>query len=294
VLPVGDDATGATSSVDDGNAMTEPGPIDDTAASTMTGITHTSASPDTGTSGDTSDAEDGDNPFIINPDGGGKTIECDLWADDCPPGEKCMPWANDGGHAWNATRCSPLAEDPQQVDEPCTVVDSPVSGVDDCEAHAMCWNVDPDTLMGTCVGFCSGSEANPTCDDPCKFCPITSDGVLILCLRRCDPLAQDCGEGQGCYLLNDEFGCAPDASAEMGALGEGCEFVNACDPGLFCANAEAVPDCVGIGCCAAFCDALAADACEGMPAGVECIPLFEDGQRPECGSGVAGGCLLPQ
>ncbi|MEX1364969.1 MAG: hypothetical protein AB1Z98_17710, partial [Nannocystaceae bacterium] len=31
--------------------------------------------------------------------------QCSLFAQDCPDGEKCMPWANDGGDAWNATIC---------------------------------------------------------------------------------------------------------------------------------------------------------------------------------------------
>jgi hypothetical protein len=78
--------------------------------------------------------------FISNDDyGGGQTYECDLWKQDCPPGEKCMPWANDGGGSWNATRCTPLAEDPRQPGEPCTVEGSGVSGRDDCDIRAMCW-----------------------------------------------------------------------------------------------------------------------------------------------------------
>ncbi len=38
-----------------------------------------------------------------------------IWAQDCPEGEKCMPWANDGGGSWNATRCSPLDPNPSAV-----------------------------------------------------------------------------------------------------------------------------------------------------------------------------------
>src|SRR5262245_46725118 len=57
--------------------------------------------------------------FIQDPDGGGVSIECDAWAMDCPRGEKCMPWANDGGSEWNATRCSPLDPDPAHPGDQC-------------------------------------------------------------------------------------------------------------------------------------------------------------------------------
>src|SRR4029078_9155118 len=36
--------------------------------------------------------------FIQNPDGGNVSNECDIWAQDCPEGEKCMPWDNAGGN----------------------------------------------------------------------------------------------------------------------------------------------------------------------------------------------------
>ena len=34
--------------------------------------------------------------------------ECDMWTQNCPEGEKCMPWANDNGGAWNSSKCSPI------------------------------------------------------------------------------------------------------------------------------------------------------------------------------------------
>ncbi len=238
--------------------------------------------------------EDEGNPFITPPDGVGN-IECDLWADDCPVGTKCMPWANDGGNSWNATRCTPLAEDPHEPGEPCTVEDSPVSGIDDCEARAMCWNVDPETNMGECVAFCSGSEANPICKGACETCPLSGDGVLILCLPMCDPLEQNCGEGQGCYGWSDVFICVPDAGGEAGALLEPCEFTNVCDPGLMCLDSDMVPGCEGAsGCCTPFCDALAEAPCPPELVGAECVPWFEDGQAPRCTMGVVGACMLPE
>jgi hypothetical protein len=203
--------------------------------------------------------------------------------------------ANDGGSAWNATRCSPIAEDPNEVGEPCTVVDSGVSGIDDCVLGAMCFYVDPATLMGECIALCQGGEANPTCADPCTSCVITSDGVFTPCLPGCDPIAQDCSEGQACYPINDTFGCAPDVSGEMGALGDECEFINVCDEGLLCANPEFVPGCAGSSCCTAFCNVDAEDVCDALLPGTSCLPWFEEGQEPlACIAGTVGFCAVPQ
>ncbi|MBC8066819.1 MAG: hypothetical protein IAG13_00675, partial [Deltaproteobacteria bacterium] len=210
-------------------------------------------------------------------------FECDVWAQDCPAGMKCMPWANDGGSSWNALRCFDVVDDPNGVGEPCTVVDSSVSGIDDCDHRSMCWDVDPDTLMGTCRSLCHGSEANPTCNDPCDRCPIYGEGVLILCLPSCDPVLQDCGEGSACYPFHDDgFLCSPDASGGDGAPGEPCEFLNVCDPGTACIESDRVPECQGSGCCSPFCDVTAEDDCASSIAGTVCTPWFSGGQSSGC------------
>jgi hypothetical protein len=207
-----------------------------------------------------------------------------------------MPWANDGGSHWNATRCSPLAEMPGDLGDPCTVEGSSVSGIDDCKLGAMCWNVDPDTNMGECVGFCTGSEANPTCEDPTATCHIGGDTVLILCLPHCDPLVQDCDDGEECVPTSELFSCVPDDSGDAGEYGDPCEYVNVCDPGLFCAVPDGVPDCQGpFGCCSPFCDTSdpeATAACPGALGGQECVGWYEDGQAPP-GLENVGACLIP-
>jgi hypothetical protein len=221
--------------------------------------------------------------FIEMGDGGSETFECNPWTGEpCGPDEKCMPWDNTGIGAWNATRCSPVAPDPAGPGEPCTVEGSGVSGLDDCEAFSMCWAVDPETGQGTCVPFCAGSEANPTCHDPCHKCRVTASSALILCLPMCDPLAQDCGEGQACYGLGAEFICAPYAGgSDAGHPGDPCEYLNVCQPGSFCASASAVEGCTGSsGCCAPFCDLTDAIPCEGTHPDTACVPWFDDGQAP--------------
>ncbi len=228
--------------------------------------------------------------FIPSDDGPPPDLECDLWEQDCPEGEKCMLWANDGGNSWNATRCSPIAENPGGPGEPCTIEGSPYSGIDTCELGAMCWDVDLETLEGRCVAMCIGDRESPTCEDPNSSCIITS-GPPALCLPNCDPVAQDCAEGEACYPFSDVFHCIPDASGEMGAPGDPCEYINACDPGTFCAQADIVPDCMGaLGCCSPFC---AVD--DPMPPclpGQICAPYYEEGSAPG-GYELVGACVLP-
>lgn len=297
-VPVDGDETGVIDDGADDDGDTFGGSQPDPSAPTSmtsgdpTGNDVSTAGPiDTG-EGDITDDEG--SPFIVAPDGGSPNIECDLWEDDCPRGEKCMPWSHDGSGSWNATKCTPLAEDPNAPGEPCTVVDNGVSGIDDCEARAMCWNVDPDTNMGECVAFCSGSEANPTCESECESCSISGDGVLMLCLPGCDPLVQDCGEGQACYPTSDTFACVPDAGGDAGALGDPCEFLNVCDPGLLCGSPDWIPGCRGASCCTLICDVLAEDPCPALLAGTECMPWYEEGQQPACNSSIVGVCALPE
>lgn len=207
------------------------------------------------------------------------SYECDLFEQSCPEGEKCMPWANDGGSSWNATRCVPIDANPDGLYEPCTVEGSGVSGIDSCELGAMCWNVDEETLVGTCVGLCTGSQNAPGCADENAQCSISGDGVLTLCLPNCDPLdAEACPPGEGCYPFYDAFTCFLDISGpKAGGAGEPCESINGCDPGLLCAHAGDVGACEpGAFCCTPYCD-LAEPVC---PEGLSCLPYYLEGEAP--------------
>lgn len=220
--------------------------------------------------------------------------ECDLWQQDCPSGEKCMPWANDGSNSWNATRCTEVDDNPGQVGDECTVEGSGVTGIDSCDVASMCYYVDPKTNVGTCVGFCEGSPDNPMCDQG-FLCSIANNGVLILCRRECDPLLQDCAGSAACLPAagSDGFVCIVDASGEGGGPGDPCEFLNSCDPGLSCAFPEEVPGCATAGCCTEFCDLTDPDpdaAC--TQAGQMCVSWFEEGTAPPTLEHV-GFCSLP-
>src|SRR5690606_38663692 len=130
--------------------------------------------------------------FLIDLGTPSGVFECSMWLQDCALGEKCMPYANDGGPSWNGTRCSPIDATPDAVGDECTVVNNGVSGLDSCEAGAVCWNVDGETNRGTCAPFCTGTPDNPVCSEPGRSCTVANDGAVIVCLPDCDRVLQDC------------------------------------------------------------------------------------------------------
>jgi hypothetical protein len=263
----------------------------------------TSGNPTTGQVGTSGDMTTGGmmgstGSFIMPKDGGtGGTKECDQWNQDCPDGEKCMPYSGDGDNAWESLKCTPVMENANGVGEGCTVEGSGVSGIDSCEKGAMCWNVDPETGMGVCVSMCIGTPDQPECADSETSCFNSNDGVLTLCLAKCDPLLQDC-EGDDLCIYNPQdssaFVCVLDASGEEGQEFDVCEYINACDKGFFCANPALAKECdpMSGGCCLAWCDLSVMPAeCKGE--GQSCLPWFEDGQAPP-GLEQVGVCGIPQ
>lgn len=229
--------------------------------------------------------------FIATQDVPGATPECSIWDEDCPEGEKCVP-KTIRGEVWNGTRCVPIAKDPDEIGEPCTVEDDRVSWIDSCALHALCWDADRETRIGHCVAICSLSEGHSVCDDPNTLCMIDGSTVLPLCLSLCDPIVQDCREGQACYGVGDGFICLPDASGSHGAPGDSCAFLVACDPGSGCIAGKHVPGCHhGLACCSRFCDVRkAAPPCLS---GQSCVPFFAEGDAPYRYAFV-GICGVPQ
>jgi hypothetical protein len=285
-----------TSSSDDGStgtvATTTPPPSTTTSTSTST-----TTSTSTSTGEDTTLDDTTGVLFLIEPDGGVCVVsgdghwhcsECDLFAQDCPDGEKCMPWANDGGNAWNATRCSPIAESPGQPGDGCTVEGSGTSGLDDCDLSVMCWNVDPETNVGTCVAMCTGDEANPSCPGETS-CVIANDGALLLCLPPCDPLAAACPTEQTCTAVDDDPVCIPSTGVDVWPCGPAV-----CAPDQTCLDAELLAACMDFGCCAPWCDLTAAEPdvpCAAEPAH-SCQAYYAPGEAP-AGLEHVGVCRLP-
>jgi hypothetical protein len=249
--------------------------------------TETSNSTETETSG--ADPGESGGPLTSNgfvpEDDFAAVSSCDPFAQDCEPGQKCVPYGSTGGN-WDANKCVPVLGD-GKVGDPCTY-DGVVEATDSCDATSMCWNLaDVDgELIGTCAAFCSGTADNPECPVG-SSCSISCDGSLNVCHKNCDPLLQDC-LGLGCYWTSGSFECVFTGGDGLNE-GDPCGFINDCSPGLACVTAEALPSCEGSACCSAFCD-LAGPNCT-LP-GTECAPWFEEGMAPPEWEDV-GVCLAP-
>lgn len=202
----------------------------------------------------------------MDPDGGPASIECSTALQDCPRGEKCNVWANDGGTAWNATRCFPVVPNPDGVGEPCTVEGSGVSGLDSCSVGSMCWDIDIVLGEGTCVAYCTESVDRV---DPAFRC-VAGARTLSICLPQCDPLVGDCPEGLVCVpSFSKTFACGIPEDELVDPF-ETCTTDRACPERHACVDAADVSFCDDPGrCCAPFCD-LEAPAC---PAGTACVPF---------------------
>lgn len=220
---------------------------------------------------------------------------CDVWAQDCSDGCKCMPYAESGAGYANALKCTPVVPNAGALGEPCTVAGHPHSGFDSCAEGFLCWNVDPETGLGTCFEQCKGSILEQSCTDANSLCFGDSSGVWYLCLPTCHPLDRPCPDGEVCTynpLDIQYFTCADDVSGEVGQAFDVCEYANACDPGLSCVNAALAEECDQRmnGCCLPFCDVAAPD-CPGV--GQECLPWYEDGMALP-GYEDLGVCGVPQ
>lgn len=214
---------------------------------------------------------------IGDPDGGGIAIECSVWDQDCADGEKCMPWANDGGSVWNAARCVLLDDDPRDVGEPCTAQESFVSGIDTCEVGAVCIGSDKETLEGVCVELCGGSPAAPVCDETQSATCLGVDGVIPLCSPLCSPLVGDCADGEACLPGSDGWGCMTEGDI---APGGSCEFENACTAASVCIAPDASCPPGSPGCCASTCDTSAVEPDLDCPESQACAPFYGEGDAP--------------
>lgn len=293
-----------------GGCPTYPPPLDpantlgDRGSSGETGITSgdattaddtSGASSDSTTAADSSDAGSGTTTgeascAATSP---GTVGECDPYAQDCPAGQKCLPWADDGGRAWNSTRCSVVPSEPAQDGEPCVASGVGASGQDSCDVGLMCWLVDPNTLEGTCRELCKCGPNEGQCFETPADCAIFNGGALPICLPHCDPLASTCAPEEVCIatLLSAYPACTIDASGRAGAALDACLYPDTCDPGLWCAPAAEVPGCTAGMCCTPVCDLDAPD-CGAVP-GTVCDPWYAPGEAPEPALERLGLCRGP-
>ncbi len=208
---------------------------------------------------------------------------CDPWAQDCPEGEKCVPYSSDGGAGWNDVKCVPILGD-QAPGEPC-VYTGVVDATDDCDATSWCFTAEG---AGICHSFCTGSLEFPEC--PAGFqCLLDADGDINVCLQDCDPLVQDCGDDLVCVWTGSNFACV--IPAQNLPVGEPCVFANDCELGLQCIEG-AVPDCAGQTCCTPFCEVSLGDGQCGALPGTACVAFFAEGEAPP-GLENVGLCVVP-
>lgn len=264
--------SGTTSATESG----ESGETDGTASTE--GETDITTQGDTNTSGS----------FYAGPDVDYSNVnECDPFGQDCPEGEKCVPYASSGG-TWDANKCV-MVTGSGSAGDPCTYAGS-IEATDDCDPTTLCWDVvDVEGVpTGVCTEFCTGTPDDPLCPEQTS-CVIANEGSINLCIESCDPLLQECGPGQGCYWAGDDFVClfAPE---EPLADGEPCGQFNDCAPGSWCVAGGLLASCDGSSCCTALCDTLDPDACPDPE--LECVLFYEQGMAP-AGYETLGACLAP-
>lgn len=276
--------TGADSESSTGGGTTTGGGATTTSGGTTTGT------PDPTTGDGTNGTATTMAGFIIMPDGG-ISGQCDPRLQDCPEGQKCTAVSPAPGEPWGVNTCVQVMGE-GAVGDPCDVEGGKYTGVDNCAKGTLCLLTDDEGLGGICVEFCDLNDQCP--NTPTAKCVVYNDGSLPICLPTCDPLLQDCPEGQGCYSsAGDSFVCFK-VSAEPGEglPGDECEYLNACQKGGFCAAADAVANCPpqSAGCCTPFCPVSGGNApCQP---GEECVPFFEQGMAPPQYEDV-GVCVIP-
>ena len=238
---------------------------------------------------DTSSTNDSES-FV---DGGDYSFvdDCDMLAQDCPDGEKCVPFATYEGGFWDDNKCVPILGE-QAVGEPCRY-GGRVEATDDCDGTGLCWDVTEveGEMLGTCRSFCTGTHDDPTCDDG-QICLISSESTIVLCVPMCDPLAQDCGPGLGCYWTNSNFQCV--FTTQDLPVGAPCGYINDCEPGHMCVDGLLLPDCMGAACCTNYCDVeLGPEQCDALP-GTACVWFWQDVGEAPPGYENIGVCALPE
>jgi hypothetical protein len=228
------------------------------------------------------------------PDSGrGPTTPCTVFDQDCPEGEKCVTTFDPD---FSVFRCVPILGD-KAVGEAC-IFDAE-SGSDDCDASSHCWNLETDEQgveHGECVPMCIGTRDNPSCPgqgESCEGfeCRIIGQTGYPFCVERCDPIAQDCGEGKGCFFDGGYLAFFCGVVNIPGALGESCEWTQECAAGLVCASADVLPECLSDYCCSSFCVTGDDAGCEASVPGTVCsdaltYPLVE-------GCPTYGYCMIP-
>lgn len=210
--------------------------------------------------------------------GSGNGSQCDIWAQDCSEGFKCV--AED---VHGEARCRPLSNNPDQVGDPCS--DLGVNDGDSCDVDGMCIN-------GICKQVCGGSANSPTCGSLSQLCHIYEEGVPV-CEEECDPLLYaSCEAGETCatgFSSLEVFSCVP-TEGPLGTSGDACADITQCAQGHACLPADVLPfgfcDGNASQCCSQLCDLDENYDCGGS---MSCLPFY---QSPPPGLEHVGVCAI--
>jgi hypothetical protein len=173
------------------------------------------------------------------------------------------------------------------------------SGSDDCDATSHCWELETDEQgveHGECVPMCTGTRDNPSCPgqgESCEGfeCRIIGQTGWPLCIERCDPIAQDCGDGKACFFDGGYLSFFCGVVNVPGALAEPCGWSQECDVGLLCVSDHVLPECPGDSCCTPFCVTGDDASCEASWPGTVCSDALTSPQMEGCPT--YGACLIP-
>ncbi len=220
-----------------------------------------------------------------DPTTGGMGGQCNLFLQDCPEGQKCSAYSEDGSIFPNGTRCVPVSPNSVGPGEECTVEGKFGDGIDNCAKGSLCLDIENDG-MATCVAYCTGDMDNPKCPlAESQKCSFLFEPTVPLCFTACDPLIQNCGSGEACVPNEAALGapffvCMPRVYPQIpGAYGDPCIALSGCDPGNLCIFGENLPNCNQTYCCSVWCDLTAMDPCSQFDPTLKCVPWFEPGQE---------------
>lgn len=210
---------------------------------------------------------------------------CDLFAQDCPPEQKCSFFSEDIYRFEPVPTCVPVAPNPRQPDQLCHF-NEPGMGLDDCGLGSYCLPFNSDGAgASVCVALCQADTF--ACADSAHACTILN-GPLFWCNFNCDPLAQDCAEGLACSLSD----CMPVSPGYFDRPpGMPCETFSQCVPKSICGFPQYVPECAGDLCCTEICDLEAASSCALQ--GQSCQPVPEADLLSSLLPEGMGLCLIP-
>ncbi len=267
-------------------------PLDTDGDETTTASTSaTTTSATTGTA--TGDPQTPTTGATIAADLGGSDLACDVWHQDCPEGQKCIPWPLTGDDAFSEARCVPLAAELSEFSCLDAMADlAPPGAIDNCEEGALCWKLDNlNIIPNACVPQCTGSPDDPQCP-PDMSCHVRDDQLALCEALRCEPERNpQCLEGRVCGFDGEgDFQCFP-AHSGPNPWPAVCAGPSDCTVGALCAPAELAPaDCPlpGMHCCLQVCSVMF-DDCNVLE--MICVPFFPEGTAP-AGHEDVGVCVF--